>query len=713
MRRTVGGRFVVGLVVTALAVGSLGIVAGTGGASPAHAATAEPEAPDFASETYGDPWDYANVEDQNTSSTGTTTTVTGGVLRVDLRSGDSIPLVDTTSGSLPYGRDGAVQPVDTSRYSSLSFSMDQPFSNQIGAVYWWTCREKTSACGGGITFSVTAGSRVYDLPLDASSTLQGKRPWSGKVVALRLDPVVLPAGKTGTASIDWTRLHGKGGAHAAYPPGDHGSFSVAARPRPVVDSPNPSQGEDLATTQRGRPWDFTSAAGAAGITVENATVLRYDSTGMVARNAGVHPGDSQLHIPVSAFSGAKYHNLSFDYTYDGPFSLADTPGGGKLARIIWWDRSSGTPQIGNDVLTAAGVNARQVSIDLNAQSDLDEDALQPRFEWNGATIDQFRFDPNEDPGALTWHLRAVHLRADPVARGATTVTFHDTAWVAGATASVAVQAAGTSTWTDIATGVAVTQGSNAVPFRLGNGLDAGTYRVRVTITHPDTGSESALSPGVVVMQRDPSHDPLGSFDSLVGGAGTATVAGWAYDPDGSPIAVRFYEGASYLGAVTTSVRRADVQRAHPGAPAASGFQGTLSLPAGTHSVCAYAISVGAGSNTTLGCRSVTVRADTSHDPRGSLDTASVSGSSAVFAGWAFDVDGAPTTIRFYEGATYLGATTTGRPRPDVQRNVPGAPADAGWQGSVPIGSGSHSVCAFAITVGPGSNTNLGCRTVSR
>lgn len=681
--------------------------------APATAATTEAEAPDFASETYGDPWDYANAEDQNTSSTGTPTTVTGGTLRVDLRSGDSVPLVDTTSGSLPYGRDGAVRPIDTGRYTSLSFSMNQPFSTQIGAVYWWTCREKTSACGGGITFPVTAGSKVYDLPLNAGSTLQGKRPWSGKVVALRLDPVVLPAGKTGTASIDWTRLHGTGTPHAAYPPGTTGDATIVARPAPVVDSPNPTQGEDLATTQRGKPWDFTNPANAAGISVENATVIGYDQTGMVARNSGSKLGDSQLHMPVNAFSASKYHNLSFEYTYDGSFSLAESAGGGKMARIIWWDRSSGTPQIGNDMLTFSGVNARRVDIDLNAQSDLDEDALQPRFDWAGATINQFRFDPNEDNGALTWHLKSVHLRADPTAKGSTTITFHDSAWVAGATATVAVQQVGSSTWTDIASNVAVTSGSNAVPFRLGNGLGAGTYRSRVTISHPGAGSQTATAPAVVVMQRDPARDPQGSFDVLTAGAGTATAEGWAYDPDGAPTTVRFYEGATYLGQTTTTRSRPDVQRSHPGAPLATGWSATLGLSPGSHSVCAFAINTGAGDNTNVGCKSVSVRADTSHDPRGSLDTATVSGSTATFAGWAYDADGAPVTVRLYEGATYLGATTTTNPRPDVQRGVPGAPLNTGYRVGVPIGTGKHSVCAFAISVGSGSNTNVGCRTVVR
>jgi hypothetical protein len=466
----------------------------------AAAATREVESPDFASEVYGDPWDYSNTVDQNTDAVGTSASVSGGNLRVALRSGDSVSLVDTVSGSLPYGRDGASMPIDASRYKRLSFKMNQPFDRQIGAVWWWTCREKTSECGGGITFPVTPGTKVYDLSLSSASTLQAGRPWSGKIVALRLDPVVLPAGKSGTALIDWTRLRGAGGSHAAYPPGTYGDTVVARRPRPVVDSPNTRQGVDLATRQRGKPWVFTSAGNASGIGVKYATVLGYGASGMTARNSGQYPGDSQLSLPVSRFKADSYHHLSVEYTYDGPFSLAGTPGGGKMARLIWWDPSSTIPQIGNDMLTWSGGNARRIEIDLSAQNDLDEDALNPKLGWNGRTISQLRFDPNEDPGALTWHLKALHLRTDPSANGATLVKFHDAAWVSGAKATVSVARSGSGTWHTVAKNVTVKKGTNSVRWALGS-LPEAKYRVRVSITHPGVSTASAKSSAVIAMRR--------------------------------------------------------------------------------------------------------------------------------------------------------------------------------------------------------------------
>ncbi|MCS5487483.1 hypothetical protein NY588_10125 [Curtobacterium flaccumfaciens pv. beticola] len=703
------------VALTAAASLAFGAAAAAVVAAPpaAHAATAEPEAPDFASDTYGDAWDYSDAADQNTDETGSPTSVTGGHLRVSLVPGDQVTLVQSVAGSLPAGRDGSLHPVDTSRYRSLSFSMDQPFSNRIGAVYWWTCRAQTAACGGGITFPVTSGSTVYDLPLDRASTLQGKVPWTdAKVVALRLDPVVVPAGGSGTATIDWTRLHGAGGPHAAYPPGDHGSFSVAARPQPVVDSPNPSEGEDLATAQGRRPWEFANdPAAASGFAIASASVLRYDDTGMVARNTGPDLGDPQIQMPVSPFSGSEYHNLSIDYSYDGSYSLAAAPGGGKVVRVIWAAQGSSVPQIGNDILTYSGQNAGTIDIDLTARDPLDEDALAPRRGWSGRTVSQFRFDPNEDPSALVWHLRAIHLRADPRAVGATTVRFHDAAWVSGATAEVAVQAGGSTSWTPIASDVPVAQGTNTVPFALGS-MAAGKYEVRVTIEHPGVGSQSALSSSVVDVQRDPSHDPKGSYESLVGGAGNVTVGGWSLDQDAASTVVRFYEGATYLGQTTTTLARSDVQRGYPAAPLTSGFRATLTMPAGQHTVCAYAINAGAGQNTVLGCRTTTVAAPAGHDPLGSFDSVTATGTGASVDGWAYDPDAPSTTVRFYEGATYLGSAVTAVPRTDVQRGHPDAPLQSGFRAPLSLGVGTHSVCAYAINTGAGANTVLGCRSVT-
>ncbi|MFZ7087748.1 hypothetical protein [Curtobacterium sp. RRHDQ10] len=688
---------------------------------PARAASAatpvQAEAPDYASEVFGDPWDYSDAADQNTDfASPPTGSVANGKYTMQVGPGNWFDPIDTVAGSVPYGRDGASNSVDTNRYRRLSFSMDQP-NGGIGAIYWWTCREKSSACVGGTTFPLTRGSHVYDVALDGASTLGAKVPWtSGRVVALRVQPVVVPSGSpTVTVSLDWMRLHAGTSAQAALPPGDYGTYRIEAIPEPVVDSPSPADGQDLATATRGAPWEFTNSANAKGVALQNATLQGYGSAGLTAVNAGPDQNDPIVRFPVSTFSGSQYHWLSWDMTYDGGFSLDDAAGGGKMARVHWTVAGSPIIQIGNDMLTFSGANATPGLIDLNTNP-LDENAANPRLGWSGQTIDSFRFDPNEDPGRAVWHLESLHLRADPAATNATTVKFHDAAWVAGTTADVLVGTGAPGTaYTTIASGVDVTSGQNSVRFALGS-MPAGSYTVQLVLHHPVGGGALAFSKAPIRMAKDASSDPRGSLDEVSANGSTgATVRGWAYDPDATGATqVRVTEGSTTLATVATSEPRPDVAGAVPGAPTNSGFRTTVPLSAGQHTLCATAVNVGLGSgDVALGCRSVTVPPDTSHDARGSFDELSGNSSGVLLRGWAWDPDQTSATqVRVTEGTTTLATVGTSEARPDVARNVAGAPANTGWRTTIQLATGSHTVCATALNVGAGRDAALGCRTLS-
>lgn len=729
MERQRRGLRVAATVTMAAVAATVGLVALTP-PPPASAATTESEAADYASDVYGDAWDYSNSSDFNTDFSNTSATVGGGALKVSLAKDNRLFLVHSISGSLPFGRDGARQPVDTAKYTRLTFSMDQPLSKHIGAVYWFNCREQTAACGGGFTFPIVQGPHVYDFDLTAQSNLLAKVPWrSANKVVFRIDPVVLASneGNGKTAAIDWVRLHAAPDAqhpHAGMPAGTYNGYTVTPRPQVVVDSPNQSQGQDLATAQSGQPWNFASAGATAKVRYANAQLLTRDARGITARNAGPEQNDPKVLLPVSSFAGSTYHYLQFDMQYDGPFNLSGSAGGGKLARVIWNVSGTGTPQIGNDVPTYSTGNQSEVSLDLTASNPLDEDALAPKAGWAGRTITGLRFDPNEDPGQPTWHLRSVHLRADPTATGATNVTFHDNAWVQGTTADVSVGtgAPGSAGYSRIAAGVAVAKGVNTVPFRL-NSLPAGKYNVQVTLRHPDGSTATSYANAPVVMRTDTSHDPVGRLDSAAGTAGAVKITGWAYDPDATAgTQVRVYDqtsGSRSIGTVTTSIARPDVQRQRPGAPANSGWSLTVPLSKGTHKICAYGLNQGPGTtNPLLGaCRSVAVAADTSHDPSGRLDSATAVAGGATLKGWAFDRDTtAPLAVAFYDqtsGSKSLGRVATSLRRSDVRAAYPSAPLNSGYSRTVSLTRGAHKVCAYGINVGAGTtNPLLGCRTVT-
>lgn len=108
-------------------------------------------------------------------------------------------------------------------------------------------------------------------------------------------------------------------------------------------------------------------------------------------------------------------------------------------------------------------------------------------------------------------------------------------------------------------------------------------------------------------------------------------------------------------------------------------------------------------------------AATSSNPLGSLDSATgTSARTIVLRGWAFDPDAPKSAIHvdvYVDGHGVRGTTSIARP--DVVRAYPNAGPDTGYSvTTVAVPYGTHSACAYAINVGPGSNVALGCRSVT-
>lgn len=103
-------------------------------------------------------------------------------------------------------------------------------------------------------------------------------------------------------------------------------------------------------------------------------------------------------------------------------------------------------------------------------------------------------------------------------------------------------------------------------------------------------------------------DPIGNLDSVTSPAGgSVSVRGWAFDWDSSgPVDIHVYGDSSFLGSMTASLPRGDVQAAYPTRSVNAGFDGTFAVQPGVRAICAYAINVAFGKNSLLGCRTVTV-----------------------------------------------------------------------------------------------------------
>ncbi len=106
-------------------------------------------------------------------------------------------------------------------------------------------------------------------------------------------------------------------------------------------------------------------------------------------------------------------------------------------------------------------------------------------------------------------------------------------------------------------------------------------------------------------------------------------------------------------------------------------------------------------------------------PEGNLDaavpTVEASNSTAIVAGWAWDQD-APDqaiAIHVYVDGGWGGMGRADRYRPDVASARPAAGPRHGYRIEVPVGPGTHEVCAYGINVPgtSGDNAKLGCTKV--
>ena len=90
---------------------------------------------------------------------------------------------------------------------------------------------------------------------------------------------------------------------------------------------------------------------------------------------------------------------------------------------------------------------------------------------------------------------------------------------------------------------------------------------------------------------------------------------------------------------------------------------------------------------------------------------STAGGELSVGGWVIDPDvGDPVDVHIYMDGRLVGQTTADQGRPDVEAAFPGFGSDHGFSASLnDVAAGSHTVCAYGISRGPGGNILLGCR----
>lgn len=729
---------------------------------------------DYAAQAYSDVWDYSNAEDQPlvdgaTMADMVQASMSGGRLVFDTKPGGFVsPLVSWDDlGAMPWGRDGALYPIDASRYTRISIHMKVGIASRA-EVTWFNCGIAVQSCQGGMGFATTPGWRTYDMAI--SNTTGAPAAWQGMIKGLRLyttavsDRVeidwirVYAPGQTATVSFDdstsgtspyviwdtdadagnnttgnpsWGRLDASASGRTrtfeagALPQGtyrigvvDDGQTSYAptplvvdAPPAPAVIDPDSRGGFDYATLA-GNAWDFNDAGDVYAVNNAASAV----ANGLLyGNNAGPLPNDP--HVVLSQygpFDGSRFHRLTLRMGHEGAFSLADAPGGGMNSRLVWTVPSAPTiAQVSDDLVVYPGWYTTTLDLATSPSNAVQEPGTPGQAGWAGQQIQSFRIDPNEDRGARQWYIDDVRLAEDDTGYGGTfDIRFMDLDWQSGTTATLRADTdrAGCD-GAVVAQGVPVAAGVNTVRWTP-RPLTAGTYWICLTLSDGRTTS-SSYATGPLQMTSRPSPytaggSPIGAVDSITRIPGGLRVSGWALDPDvADSIDVHVYVGQSGV-ATRASLDRGDVGAAFPGYGSAHGFQVDLPAGGGSYDVCAYAINVGTGSTTVLRCQ----RIDVSSTPLGSIDWLRQVPGGVRFEGWALDPDtSAPIDVHAYVGRSGI-ATSAGRPRGDIAAAFPGYGPGHGFDTIAPVATGGvQDLCAYAINVGPGGLGVLGCKTV--
>ena len=186
--------------------------------------------------------------------------------------------------------------------------------------------------------------------------------------------------------------------------------------------------------------------------------------------------------------------------------------------------------------------------------------------------------------------------------------------------------------------------------------------------------------------------PIGSVDAMTTGAGSITVSGWAADPDTTaPIAVHLYVDGAGKASVPADDQRADLASALGATNTGHGFSRTLTgIGSGQHDVCVYGINVGAGQNTLLECRVVTVA---SNKPSGVLESVTGGEQSIAVKGWALDRDTtAATWYKVQVDSVGAVSATADVKRADVAAANAGAGATVGFSRTISnVAAGKRTV----------------------
>lgn len=238
----------------------------------------------------------------------------------------------------------------------------------------------------------------------------------------------------------------------------------------------------------------------------------------------------------------------------------------------------------------------------------------------------------------------------------------------------------------------------------------------LAVTGLVAGLAATLSPAVAGASTAVAQNPLGGLSGKATTHTGVTLRGWAVDVDApttNAVAFALVDGVT-RAQVPTSVPFARITKTYH-AGKTPGFVMNVPVPTGKHTVC-VGVHSRAGINVVVSCLATPLSRKASsseiaaHSPSGVVRTASAGTSSVRVSGFVTDQDFRNKhllVVLYVDGRSAVTVGTT--------RTLAGAPkgsgANASFSATASVATGTHQTCAWAVNVGWGHNTFLGCRAV--
>lgn len=211
------------------------------------------------------------------------------------------------------------------------------------------------------------------------------------------------------------------------------------------------------------------------------------------------------------------------------------------------------------------------------------------------------------------------------------------------------------------------------------------------------------------------NDPIGSVGRVSATGGGVEFVGWAVDPNAlstNALVVGVVDGRIRVQARTDQTRPVITKQRHTGRT--PGFDLTVPVGAGAHTVCLAVRDIGPGLGRVLDCVAtplgtrLSAAQQAAHSPTGHYGSIGSTASTLTVNGFAAEPDmrALPLRVVLYVDGSPAATVTTHQA--DASQQARGAAPLGAFRISVPVASGAHLGCVWVVDAGFGSNTFLGC-----